>query len=252
MRRIGIGAVGSTSIPTTASQLLSEFVARGESWMPEHFGFYEPVKNVFCGASELEEAWTAARHPTSYVLRKRRIRYSCTFAPARSPRLGSVAFKFSEKDVVQEEMMSLLKRTCEVLQPELVYLQWGSDIELRRERGGNTLRSNMAPLGIFTEDVTLGPKKLYWSKYFGPRIVERFGRELLLSLPTEKTEELLGGVLIQLSPSLKYDDAEYETLQSRRLECIRRLGRDFFREREFVKQAFATAEAPWIPPKLSR
>lgn len=252
MMRIGLGAVTSEAIPGAAMRLISDIENRGDGWRPERFGFFEPIKSAFTSISELGNAWAQAKYPTLYLVRKKRTRYQCTFSPAKPPRLGSVVFSFDENDVTESDLVPLFERVCDVLLPEIAYLHWRSDMEVQRELGDASLRSNASPIGVFTEDATQGLKTMFWMTYFGQRYVRQFGRDFFSSLPVEKVNDLSNGVALQLSKALVYNDAEYGALHENRLQCIRRFGREFFRDGEFVKQAFATPEAPWIPPKLSK
>jgi len=64
--------------------------------------------------------------------------------------------------------------------------------------------SGMTGGTIFKEVLACKTKTIYWSTFFGPNFVNKYGREYFLNAPTWKKSELSdGGVLIQLNENLK-------------------------------------------------
>ncbi|WP_372724159.1 hypothetical protein [Novipirellula sp.] len=73
-------------------------------------------------------------------------------------------------------------------------------------------------------------RHLFWTTYFGPRYVEKYGREFLLNTPAFKTEELEGGVLITVTEkfldfalndpneTLKYLRQEFKGMRANRFK----------------------------------
>ncbi len=73
-------------------------------------------------------------------------------------------------------------------------------------------------------------RHLFWTTYFGPSYVEKYGRDFLLNTPAFKTEELEGGVLITVTEkfldfalnepkeTLKYLRQEFKGMRANRFK----------------------------------
>ncbi len=91
------------------------------------------------------------------------------------------------------------------------------------ESGGRVTRA----IGL---DISRALPGLYWQNYFGPQQSRVVGFDRLLSTPGVRTEELGGGVIVELSPDPRdWQSSSYSELES---ATLKHLGEQWFFRRD--------------------
>jgi len=192
---------------------------------PDKLGPYEPLSLRFEDTSRQEFVDLLMEERSMIAVRDRSPSQTILWSNSKSPRKASV---FSHNISLKEQRSDWLETFIsyswtmfDLLRPPYAYVCCESDYRAKNVIDNENLH---AAVGIDLQKYLPG---IYWANFFGPRYIDFFGEDQLLSAPAHDVQWIDdAGILLLLSDS-PFDYAETE-VRKREDAVVDHLGRDAF------------------------
>lgn len=234
---------GSIAIPrpinggTDFVRLLSVWSTTAPSLLPTHADDHEPVEHAF-DASRPREYLDAWRSSPLWLARRTRpsVSFSVHGALGRTNSTMHISIPGRDAPALIEITARLVIALAQDFEADLAVVHTLCEAErleavATRRPDVYTVnrRTGLADMGLGFSVPTSrdGLASLYWTNYFGPRLEQFFGREVLAAAGWEELERVGSGVLAHVAKAPPTDDT-WQAFRSRRDQIIDRLGRSAF------------------------
>jgi hypothetical protein len=229
MSNISLGLLVPRPLSRTDGDLILSSLLDG-NLQPEKFGNWEPLKHAFVDVQSTLEFW---QNPFLWKSSRVKSHGGVWITGGKSATQRHSSLHMDATDAANQ-LLAVLKECSAALHADFGYMHVLSKEEIPRSIASNAAHyldrnQTKAKLHITTWQLTKYLPDLYWGTVFGRPYIDLFSRQLLLSSPAQRVEEIDHDcVYIQLTESIDDLVSDFELVEDARVRVKQHLGNDAF------------------------
>lgn len=217
MKTLSISALTHTAdLERGVREFLNALEVLGARWIPERFGTFEPLRDMYDSsrAGELGRLAGVARKQV-LLARRKKIRFDLSFWPGLHGNATSMDMVFHPNDVKTEDVLAVSKAAVAALEPDFAFAHFMTDAEIQ-QLSGDPGAKVIYPAGMLVErDGDCRPPMTYWGMYVGAAARPAQLQEAV-EIEGLQSEPWNAGLWIQMSVDIKDCAAHFQSIWERR------------------------------------